>query len=108
MPAERRVAGRISLDPELLEPFVAFVGLETAVHDPELLAASPTLPEQLRALEYAVLRPITPAYAQLSDILQRQLSDVITGGLPAAQAMRRAGQASTLLLESTGGEAKGA
>jgi hypothetical protein len=44
----------------------------------------------------------------LSDILQRQLSDVITGGLPAAQAMGRAGQASTLLLESTGGEAKGA
>ena len=82
--------------------------LTALFEDPELLAASPTLPEQLRALEYAVLRPITPAYAQLSDILQRQLSDVITGGLPAAQAMGRAGQASTLLLESTGGEAKGA
>ncbi len=48
--------------------------LEALFDDPELLAASPTLPEQRRALEQAVLRPITPAYAQLSDLLQRRLS----------------------------------
>jgi multiple sugar transport system substrate-binding protein len=49
-----------------------------------------------------VLRPVTPAYAQLSDLLQRQLSAVIAGDSPAAEAMQRAGQASAQLLAAQG------
>ncbi|MEB3264305.1 MAG: ABC transporter substrate-binding protein [Synechococcus sp.] len=79
--------------------------LEVLFDDPELLAASPTLPEQRRALEQAALRPITPAYAQLSDILQRRLSGAITGEAPAASAMEAASVASQQLLIASGAEA---
>ena len=43
-------------------------------------------------LEHAELRPLTPLYAQLSDSLQRQLSALITGEQPAAEAMAQAQQ----------------
>ncbi|MFM7676364.1 MAG: ABC transporter substrate-binding protein [Synechococcus sp.] len=80
--------------------------LEVLFDDPELLAASPTLPEQRRALEQAALRPITPAYAQLSDILQRRLSGAITGEVPPASAMEAAAAASQQLLVASGAEAR--
>ncbi|MFY8149455.1 MAG: ABC transporter substrate-binding protein [Prochlorococcaceae cyanobacterium] len=78
--------------------------LEALFEDPALLAASPTLPEQRRALEHAVLRPITPAYAQLSDILQRRLSGAITGEAPAAAAMEAAARGSRKMLRASGAE----
>jgi multiple sugar transport system substrate-binding protein len=76
--------------------------LRALFDDPELLAERPLLPVLRQALEVAALRPITPAYAQLSDILQRQLSAVITGERPAAAAMAEAGRASALLLRAGG------
>ena len=79
--------------------------LTALFEDPQLLAERPLLPVLRQALELAVLRPINPAYAQLSDILQRQLSGVITGDRPAAAAMAEAGRASALLLQASGQQA---
>jgi multiple sugar transport system substrate-binding protein len=76
--------------------------LRSLFDDPALVAQRPLLPMLRTALAEAVLRPITPAYAQLSDILQRQLSAVIAGDSPAAAAMPRAGQASAQLLVAQG------
>ena len=70
--------------------------------DPALVAERPLLPVLQSALESVVLRPINPGYAQLSDILQRQLSSVITGEVEPALAMERAGLASQQLLEASG------
>ncbi|SBO43883.1 ABC transporter substrate-binding protein [Cyanobium sp. NIES-981] len=70
--------------------------------DPELVAQRPLLPVLRAALEDAVLRPINPGYAQLSDIVQRQLSGVITGDTAPGKAMARAGRASRQLLEASG------
>jgi multiple sugar transport system substrate-binding protein len=56
--------------------------LTALFEDPQLLAERPLLPVLRQALELAVLRPINPAYAQLSDILQRQLSGVIAARAP--------------------------
>ncbi|MBE9172489.1 ABC transporter substrate-binding protein [Cyanobium sp. LEGE 06143] len=70
--------------------------------DPELVLERPLLPVLQQALEAVVLRPINPGYAQLSDIVQRQLSGVITGDTPPAQAMDRAGRASQQLLQASG------
>jgi len=74
--------------------------LTSLFDDPDLVTERPLLPVLRQALDEAVLRPITPAYAQLSDILQRQLSAVIAGNLPAELAMERAGAASALLQAS--------
>jgi len=78
--------------------------LASLFDDPELRAALPLLPALRQALEVAALRPITPVYAQLSDILQRQLSDAITGGLPPEAAMGRAGRSSRAVLDASGVE----
>ena len=75
--------------------------------DPELVALQPQLPVLQRALEVAVLRPITPAYAQLSDILQRKLSQAISGVTVPQVAMERAGKGSRQLLEAIGEEPTG-
>ncbi len=72
--------------------------------DPELVAERPLLPELRQALEQAVLRPLNPGYAQLSDILQRQLSALITGRGDPALAMARAARESDLLLRASGQE----
>jgi multiple sugar transport system substrate-binding protein len=76
--------------------------LEALFEDPELVAERPLLPQLRTALDAAVLRPISPGYAQLSDILQRQLSGVIAGGEPPHTAMDQAARASRLLLEANG------
>ncbi len=72
--------------------------------DPELVAERPLLPQLRQALEQAVLRPLNPGYAQLSDILQRQLSALITGRGDPALAMARAARESDLLLRASGQE----
>ena len=46
--------------------------------DPQLLQESPILAEFGNALKVAKPRPQTPLYAQISDVLQRQLSSILT------------------------------
>ena len=58
----------------------------------------PVLAELRDALAVAVLRPLSPVYAQLSDQLYRQLNTVITGDISASTAMEQL-QASSLRLE---------
>lgn len=75
--------------------------------EPELQARQPLLAVQRRALAAAVARPITPLYAQLSDVLQRQVNGLLSqGGDPgsgaAAAAMARAQRGSEAVLRAAG------
>jgi multiple sugar transport system substrate-binding protein len=72
--------------------------------DPELLAANPALADLQEALTAAVLRPLSPVYAQLSDLLYRDVNTVITGDRPVPTAMRQLQLNSERLLLSSGGE----
>jgi multiple sugar transport system substrate-binding protein len=72
--------------------------------DPELLAANPALADLQQALAAAVLRPLSPVYAQLSDLLYRDVNTVITGDRPVSTAMRQLQLNSERLLLSSGGE----
>jgi multiple sugar transport system substrate-binding protein len=76
--------------------------LQALFEDPELLAVNPVLPMLRQALEHTALRPLSPLYAQLSDLLQRQLSAVITGEAEPAAAMARAQWLSNQLLRASG------
>ena len=62
--------------------------------DPELLSKSQILPELAKALESTDERPSTPLYAQISDVLQRNLSSILTGQSSVSDAMANA-QANT-------------
>ena len=73
--------------------------------DPELLAINPVLAELKQALGDAVLRPLTPVYAQLSDLLYRDVNNVITGGIMPAPAMNALQTNSERLLVTAGGQA---
>ncbi|WP_415399919.1 ABC transporter substrate-binding protein [Synechococcus sp. W4D4] len=72
-------------------------------NDPELVRANPILPELQSALADAVLRPLTPIYAQLSDLLYREVNTVITGEIAAAPAMDNLQRNSLQLERSTRG-----
>jgi multiple sugar transport system substrate-binding protein len=72
--------------------------------DPELLAANPALADLQEALTAAVLRPLSPVYAQLSDLLYRDVNTVITGDRPVSTGMRELQLNSERLLLSSGGE----
>ena len=71
--------------------------------DPEMLELSPILPDLEQALSHAVPRPPTPLYAQLSDVLQRQLSSVLTADVAIEQAMTKAQRNSQTIVEAAGG-----
>ena len=71
--------------------------------DPELISANPVLPELQAALAAAVLRPVTPIYAQLSDLLYREVNTVIAGEIAAEPAMQTLQRNSVQLERSTGG-----
>ena len=74
--------------------------------DPELKARHPLLEVQRQALEQGPLvRPLTPLYAQLSDVLQRQMNGMLTSQQPASRAMEAAQDQSDVLLASATGEA---
>ena len=73
--------------------------------DPELLAVAPVLPELAGALDHAVARPSTPLYAQMSDLLQRQLSGILTGTVPVKDGMAQAQDATLTLMRAAGGDA---
>ena len=72
--------------------------------DPELLQKSPVLPQLQEALSIAEPRPVTPLYAQMSDLLQRQLNGVLTGDDNPDEAMEHLQQATLTLLRSAGGD----
>ena len=76
---------------------------EALFTDPELLAVSSALPDVRRALNHAVPRPPTPIYAQLSDVLQRQLNGLFTSGGSATETMEAAQIRSETLIRSAGG-----
>lgn len=71
--------------------------------DPALLEQNPELSQLKQALASAVLRPLSPVYAQLSDVLYRELNTVLTGERPVATAMQRLQDNSERLLIGTGG-----
>ena len=74
--------------------------------DPELQRRHPLLEVQRQALEQGpLLRPLTPLYAQLSDLLQRRINGMLSGAETAAAAMGDAQRASEELLASSSGEA---
>ncbi|WP_411867510.1 extracellular solute-binding protein [Vulcanococcus limneticus] len=75
---------------------------QSLLDDPQLQQRLPLLPVLRQALERTALRPLTPVYAQLSDVLQRQLSGLITGSGTAETAMAEAQRQSTLILQSAG------
>ena len=72
--------------------------------DPELRAANPVLADLQQALAAAVLRPLNPVYAQLSDLLYRDVNTVIAGDQPAPTAMGELQSNSERLLRSSGGQ----
>ncbi len=72
--------------------------------DPDLQRRHPLLEVQREALEQGPLvRPLTPLYAQLSDLLQRQVNGMLTTSRPAARAMETAQEQSQVLLASAAG-----
>ena len=73
---------------------------QSLLDDPQLQEQLPLLPVLRQALECTALRPLTPLYAQLSDVLQRQLSGLISGSGSAEAAMAEAQRQSTLLLRA--------
>nr|WP_255617989.1 ABC transporter substrate-binding protein [Synechococcus sp. MU1625] len=70
--------------------------------DPEMLKSSPVLPELQVALNHAVVRPPTPLYAQLSDVVQRELNGLFTETGSADEAMATSQQRSQTLLRAAG------
>ena len=70
--------------------------------DPEMLKSSPVLPELEVALNHAVVRPPTPLYAQLSDVVQRELNGLFTEIGSADEAMATSQQRSQTLLRAAG------
>jgi multiple sugar transport system substrate-binding protein len=94
---QRDLARRVGYTPTLTALF----------DDPELQEALPVLPQLRQALDHIALRPLHPLYAQLSDLLQRQLSEVITGQSEPAAAMGRAERLSDQLLLASGATSAG-
>lgn len=72
--------------------------------DPALVAANPVLPELQQALAASVLRPLTPIYAQLSDLLTREFNAVITGAIGADPAMQELQRNSERLSQGSGAQ----
>ena len=70
--------------------------------DPEMLKSSPVLPELQVALNHAVVRPPTPLYAQLSDVVQRELNGLFTDTGSADDAMATSQKRSQTLLRAAG------
>ena len=70
--------------------------------DPALLARHPLLAVQRQALETPLVRPLTPLYAQLSDVLQRQINGLLTSSEAPATALDRAQGQSDQILRAMG------
>jgi len=70
--------------------------------DPELLSKSQILPELAKALQSTDQRPATPLYAQISDVLQRHLSSILTGQTSVGHAMENAQTTTEKILIAAG------
>ena len=73
--------------------------------DPALLKENPILAEFGQALKVVRPRPETPLYAQISDVLQRQLSSVLTREKSPQEGMNAATSNSNQILISAGEKA---
>jgi len=72
--------------------------------DADLRRRHPLLAVQRQALEQGPLvRPLTPLYAQLSDLLQRRVNGMLSGAATAGDAMRAAQDGSVVLVASASG-----
>jgi multiple sugar transport system substrate-binding protein len=72
--------------------------------DPDLVARHPLLAVQRQALRTPLARPLTPLYAQLSDVMQRQINGLLTSNLPAEVALSRAQRQSERIVRAMGWE----
>ncbi|MEB3195501.1 MAG: extracellular solute-binding protein [Cyanobacteriota bacterium] len=70
--------------------------------DEDLQASHPLLQVQAQALRHPLLRPLTPLYAQISDVLQRQGNALFTSDLSPEVALARAQRQSDLLMRAAG------
>ncbi len=70
--------------------------------DTALRESHPLLTVQREALNTALLRPLTPLYAQLSDVLQRQINGLLASDLRPELALARAQRQSDLILRAAG------
>jgi len=71
-------------------------------NDPELKAAHPLLAVQQQALNSALVRPLTPLYAQISDVLQRQINGLLASDLQTEMALAKAQRQSELVIRAAG------
>lgn len=62
----------------------------TSFEDPALVSSLPYWKQELVSLRESRSRPRIPEWGQLSDILQKQISDVISGQANSADALKRA------------------
>ncbi|MFN9624077.1 MAG: ABC transporter substrate-binding protein [Cyanobacteriota bacterium] len=74
--------------------------------DPDLRASHPLLSVQRQALDTPLVRPLTPLYAQLSDVLQRQVNGLLTSKEAPAAALARAQGQSEQILRAMGGSVR--
>ena len=71
-------------------------------NDEQLTRTHPSLVAIGEALPFARARPQTPLYAQMSDVLQRNLSSALTGVTPPSAAMYQAQQSTEQVLIAAG------
>ncbi|WP_255478312.1 ABC transporter substrate-binding protein [Synechococcus sp. A18-25c] len=71
-------------------------------NDEQLTRTHPSLVAIGEALPFARARPQTPLYAQMSDVLQRNLSSALTGVTPSSAAMDQAQQSTEQVLIAAG------
>lgn len=77
---------------------------QSLYNDTELRSAHPLLDIQQQALQSALVRPLTPLYAQLSDVLQRQINGLLASDRPTEVALARAQRQSDLIVRAAGAE----
>jgi multiple sugar transport system substrate-binding protein len=70
--------------------------------DGALQATHPLLEVQFEALRHPLVRPLTPLYAQISDVLQRQGNALLTSNLSPDVALARAQRQSDLIVRAAG------
>lgn len=77
--------------------------LKSIYEDPIMLEKYPYIIELYKALKVGRMRPETPVYAQLSDVLQRNLSESLTQELTAKISMKNATSTSEQIMLAAGG-----
>ncbi len=70
--------------------------------DVDILKNSPIITALYKGLTVSEPRPQTPLYAQISDVLQRHLSEILTGDGEVSETMNRAHSISNQILQSAG------